>query len=313
MENFSTRATTFEGEFEGERSRRRLRYPELSVAIESGLAGGTTLCQEGLLRKPRLLDRSKVLALGDRVDNLVRRMECLGRIRHHRRELECDSFANGETFFLNPAEIENEEGLARECSSVTIRDPFLNLPESIQLALHPRIIGVASSYLGCIPVLSYIKIVKTFTSGFGPVDTQYFHRDIGSYWILKVFIYLNDVDTDGGPFCYARKSHITPRENDFGSNLYIRFADEKVVEMFGNENVVECTGTAGDVWFAETLGFHKGKRPRSAPRRIIIATFCIEKEKGFAYNPIKIKTSDLASLTPLQRAVCSELEVVPGY
>ena len=179
--------------------------------------------------------------------------------------------------FLDPAKITSEEHLAQECSNVSIRDPYLNLPEIIDLTLDPAIIRVASDYFGCVPVLSYVKVIKTFAGGIDAADTQFYHRDSGSYWILKAFIYLNDAD---------------------------------VAEMFGRNNVIECVGSVGDVWFAETIGMHKGKRPDTVPRRIIILTFCVEKEKGFAYNPIKIRASDLARLSPLQRAVCDELAVV---
>lgn len=312
MNNFTTFSAKFEREFEQERSRRLARHADLLSGRVSASDDLAALHKDGLLLKPSLLNRSSLLAVGARVDDFVRRLDCLGRLRHHRLELEQErlGIATGQ-IFLDPAKITSEEHLAQECSNVSIRDPYLNLPEIIDLTLDPAIIRVASDYFGCVPVLSYVKVIKTFAGGIDAADTQFYHRDSGSYWILKAFIYLNDVDTNGGPFCYARRSHAATRGgSQFPDSIYARFDDADVAEMFGRNNVIECVGSVGDVWFAETIGMHKGKRPDTVPLRIIILTFCVEKEKGFAYNPIKIRASDLARLSPLQRAVCDELAVV---
>ncbi|MDP1963012.1 MAG: hypothetical protein Q8K93_12510 [Reyranella sp.] len=312
MSNYTTFSAKFEREFEQERHHRLICHGDLLSGRNVSSDDVSALRQDGLLLKPGLLDRSRLLAVGARVDDFVRRLDCLGRLRHHRLELEQERLGTGTgQIFLDPAKITSEEHLAQECSNVSIRDPYLNLPEIIDLTLDPAIIGVATDYFGCVPVLSYVKVIKTFTGGIDAADTQFYHRDSGSYWILKAFIYLNDVDTNGGPFCYARTSHAATRGgSQFPDSIYARFDDADVAEMFGRNNITECVGDVGDVWFAETIGMHKGKRPNTVPRRIVILTFCVEKEKGFTYNPIKIRAADLARLSPLQRAVCDELEVV---
>ena len=311
MSNFTTFSAEFKAQFEQERNNRLARYGRLEAGSMAGSDDIADLRHNGLLLKRGILDRARLLAVGARVDDFVRRLDCLGRLRHHRLELEQERLGTGRgQIFLDPSTITNEEQLAKECSNVSIRDPYLNLPEIIDLTLDPKIIGTAASYFGCVPVLSYVKVIKTFASGVDAADTQFYHRDSGSYWILKTFIYLNDVDADGGPFCYARTSHsVTRGGSQFPDSIYARFADDDVSRMFGLDNIVECVGDVGDVWFAETIGMHKGKRPNK-PRRIIILTFCVEKEKGFSYNPIKIRAADLVRLSPLQQAVCDELAVV---
>ena len=74
------------------------------------------------------------------------------------------------------------------------------------MLLHDPFIDIAQQYLGALPTIAFVKLVKNFSNKIYLFDTQYFHIDSTAFKLLKVFIYLNNVNLDGGPFCYVIQS-----------------------------------------------------------------------------------------------------------
>ena len=88
-----------------------------------------------------------------------------------------------------------------------LKDPLINLPSLINFSLNKRILALTSNYFGCLPYLTFLKCVKTYKNKIKEHDTQHFHIDENSIKLLKVFIYLNDVNSRAdGPFYYIKKS-----------------------------------------------------------------------------------------------------------
>jgi hypothetical protein len=98
--------------------------------------------------------------------------------------------------------------------------------------------------------------------------------------------------------------------DQYSADAYKRYEDDEVVREYGAENLMECTADLGAVVFAETTGMHKGKKPTAAPRWIIISTFCVHREIGFQYSPLKIRAADLSPLSDVQRMVCDKIAVI---
>ena len=129
-----------------------------------------------------------------------------------------------------------------------IENPF------IQLSLDPRILDIVNSYMKTYSKLIYFDLAKTSPIGIekNPVASQRWHRDAGLKKIIKVFIYLNDVDEDSGPFKYVSSSHqigslrkLFPQKQ-FGRHGY--YPLEGYVEKNVSENDIKCcTGRAGTV------------------------------------------------------------------
>ena len=88
--------------------------------------------------------------------------------------------------------------------SRVLQNPF-NISGLFEL-VRKHLVPFASSYYGCIPTIGYIKIIKSQPSS-NAKDTQFFHRDPGSYNLLKAVIYINDVDSEGGPLVYVQGSN----------------------------------------------------------------------------------------------------------
>lgn len=281
----------------------------MAEAVTRNAATAAELRRTGPASLGGFYPAASIRRLGARVDECVARVENLGRIRNHRMELE-EGLQLGDFRYIDPTAVTGENDIADNSTNVHVRDPLAVLDGLAEIILDERLLARATAYHGCIPQLTYVKVFKSFVNDLEELDTQVFHADFGSYWILKAIIYLNDVESDGGPFTYVRTSHLRRYEPGFdNSALRLRYSDDEMREWYGESDIVECTARAGDVVLAETTGFHKSKKPTKAARKAIIANYCVHPEMGFDYVPIKIPATVHAGLSPLQKAVVRHLEL----
>ena len=77
----------------------------------------------------------------------------------------------------------------------------------LRLALNRKLLEIVSLYLGMWPRLNLISAWLNYPTKDAPKELQLWHRDPEDLKIIKVFIYLNDVDEKGGPFCYIPTTH----------------------------------------------------------------------------------------------------------
>jgi hypothetical protein len=297
--------------FYKERADRTLKYLDLSrhiVASERDyLDETTTLRHKGLLKVTGLFPREDVLSFGKRVDDLARDRVQVSRIRNHKAESTSD-IQNGKFSYYTVDEMRDPSfSLRDEVSSVGIVEPLLRFPELADVVFDARLLGIATAYFQAIPVVSFLKIRSTFTNDLPVVDTQFFHADFGSYKILKAFVYLNDVELEGGPFCYIEGSHI---KRFPGWDQKSRFADEELQEIYGNDCITCCTARAGDVYLAETTGFHRGLKPIRVDRNVLIITYCVHPEYGFTYEPTQISRHTFDRLSDVGKAAADALKIV---
>ena len=79
--------------------------------------------------------------------------------------------------------------------------------------------------------------------------------------MIKVFIYLNDIDIENGPFHYIPKTH----DRGAYGKVYRRYPitgryvpENKLMKKIDRSSVKVCTGKKGTVILCDTSGFHKG-------------------------------------------------------
>lgn len=298
--------------FFSQRANRTLQYidltPSLMKAETQWVSEIEKLRTQGLLKIEGFFSRDKILRIGEKVDEMVSRREGLSKIRLHSKETR-DSIQKGEFSYLPDEALKDPNfSLEKTLSSVGLRSPLLDIPEVADIAFENKLISFVSAYFQVVPVLSYLKIKSTFANDLPIADTQYFHTDFGSYKILKALIYLNDVEKGGGPFCYIPESHVRRFE---GWDQKSRFLDEELQGVYGEDCVHRCYGRAGDIFLAETTGFHRGEKPITRKRNILIMTFCVEPEYGFDYQRLKVKRSAISDLDAIATAYADNLEVVP--
>ena len=145
----------------------------------------------------------------------------------------------------------------------------------------PEILGVASRYLGCKPTISSLGVRWSFPPEGGGETTQCFHRDLDDWRSLKLFVYLTDVDAEGGPHVYAAGSHLTAA--GLRAQLY---AQPMVERRFGTENLWTMTGPRGTTFMADVHGIHRGVPPRHKPRLILQAQYSLLPIFAFEYEPV---------------------------
>jgi hypothetical protein len=158
-----------------------------------------------------------------------------------------------------------------------IEQPFVNVPEIIPIALDSRIIDITSAYLNCKSALGTCNLRKSYVNNVSETTTQLFHVDPNSPKFLKCFIYLNDVDLDGGPFCYVKGSH---RRKFQGWNTKYRWGKDDIHEIYGLENIVYLTAKKGDLIIADTNAFHRGIKPIKMDRTMLTLDYTCHFE-GF--------------------------------
>lgn len=124
---------------------------------------------------------------------------------------------------------------------------------------------IAQTYFGFNPVLRYASIWLDRPTPANEKETQTWHRDYDDVFLLKVFIYLNDVEIGNGPFCYVPGSHRRPWLP----------SPRKAGLVYKNE--VKLKGRAGSVIFADTLGLHKGLKPEIGKRILLTLNFTSQK------------------------------------
>jgi hypothetical protein len=144
----------------------------------------------------------------------------------------------------------------------------MTAPHLVELANDPRIMGVASSFLGCKPTISYLAAWWSYPTQTGAQQAEFFHRDVDDWRFLKLFVYLTDVAADNGPHVYVRAS---ARSGDF--RKIRRYTDDEVIQRFGTDAVLTLTAPSGHGFLENTFGIHKGQPVAHAPRLIFQAVY----------------------------------------
>jgi hypothetical protein len=77
----------------------------------------------------------------------------------------------------------------------------------IRLPLSKPILEIVNAYYQMYTRLCMVNIWHTFPTRNAPRKSQLWHHDPEDRYILKVFVYLSDVDKNAGPFTYAGGTH----------------------------------------------------------------------------------------------------------
>lgn len=123
------------------------------------------------------------------------------------------------------------------------------------LANDEYILKNIEQYFGFTPVLRFLSVWIDYPNPEADEEilTQNFHRDPEDFRLVKVFLLLNDVDENNGPFEFVNCSHLHPWKN-----YYIQ---DKTKDIFyKDKKITSCTGKKGTLIMADTNGLHRGKK-----------------------------------------------------
>lgn len=153
-------------------------------------------------------------------------------------------------------------------------------PESVfaRFAINSAILNIANAYFRMSAKLRYYNVWYTAASASKSRESQLWHFDREDNYILKVFLYLDDVDEGTGPFTYApgtqRKGQYTSIKPEYFLEGNVqRTTDEQMAAVYPKSNWKTCTGKKGTIVFADTRGYHKGGEARTKDRLMYTCMF----------------------------------------
>ncbi len=141
----------------------------------------------------------------------------------------------------------------------------------LEFGLRAELLDVVNSYFGLCSRLFHVDAWKTIPARHenAPTGSQRWHRDPEDLKLVKVFLYLSDVDATAGPLHYVRKSRrgdkygeLWPQQLPYGN-----VAPEGQLEsLVPDHDRVVCQQPAGTFVFADTTGLHMGGRATNNER-----------------------------------------------
>ncbi len=215
---------------------------------------------------------------------------------------------------LRKAEIEELRSVANDDTAIGSKTFILELlggdvvfdERSIfaRIALNNSLLNIADSYLRMTSKLRYYNVWQTFASSGAARESQLWHFDREDRLILKVFLYLDDVDEGAGPFTYAPGTHKKGRYRAIEPEYFVeggvrRTTDEQMNAVFAEDKWISGIGKKGTLILADTRGFHKGGESRTKDRLMYTCMYTspASESKRLINYPTDL---DLSCLTPKQ-------------
>ncbi len=181
-----------------------------------------------------------------------------------------------------------------DSSDLTSDGPF------VRLALHPRVIEVATAYLGQVPRLAYTQIyVSHGTQNSEWQETQLWHADYDDTRMIKLWVYLTDVDSSAdGPFTYIPAQYSRKIRNAF---LRERFTDEEIERRGLGEHSKEVIAPKFSGFFVDTARcLHRGSRLDLGKMRVAFnATYIAHA----SLNSFRNKITARGEMTPQEKTI----------
>ncbi|HKX28316.1 MAG TPA: hypothetical protein VJ302_11510 [Blastocatellia bacterium] len=146
-----------------------------------------------------------------------------------------------------------------------------------RFALQSPILDIANAYFGMFTRLRYYNVWHTVVTQSPPRESQLWHYDREDLSILKIFVYLTDVDEGAGPLVYARGTHrrssLQGAPPSFEEQGVRRWDDEAMGTVIPPDRWTRAIGPKGTIVFADTRGYHKGGLARQQDRTLYTCMF----------------------------------------
>jgi hypothetical protein len=142
-----------------------------------------------------------------------------------------------------------------------------------------KLLDIANEYLQLWSKLEYIDVWYSIPVGEDAERraSQRWHRDFDDRHLLKVFLYLGDVDAATGPFEYVPGSQPGGRYagiHPWAPMSVGRISEEELGKHVPAEQVKTFTAPKGTMIFCNTSGLHRGGFAEAKPRVLAAVTYC---------------------------------------
>ena len=142
---------------------------------------------------------------------------------------------------------------------------IMEYPEIFLWGLEQRLINIVENYIG-LPVAYHGAYFRRDIVNKVQKRTRLWHKDVEDSQYVKIIVYLNDVNDDGGPFQYLPKC-LSSTVCRYLKYKYGHIQDKVMEQVVHPSNWKSCTGSAGTVIFAVTGSIlHRGKLPVASDR-----------------------------------------------
>jgi hypothetical protein len=198
--------------------------------------------------------------------------------------------------------------LAGTLKATTTREPCVKasprqLGEELELftwGLSDRLLDLAEAYIGLPPRYLGVEVKRELTvtaRGDRHHTVRSWHLDHEDRRILKILVYLSDVDVDAGPFGYLDRRHTT-RVRALSRRHHHAISDERMAEVVPEEQWNRVTGPRFTAVYADTgQVFHRVFTPASAERYSM--TFAYSSQHPYyTYERLMIPRQPLRRLAP---------------
>jgi hypothetical protein len=176
---------------------------------------------------------------------------------------------------------------------ISLKNPLMQLDELFILLNNEQLLSILECYFGCIPKLTYVNVRRSFVNTLTDMETNFYHCDENSYKFLKVFIYLNDVNLEGGPFTYALGSH---KNKTLLYQSKYHYTDAEINNVYSKDKIFYATAELGDIILGNTRGFHKGTKVKNKERTMITLNFGVHADDFNFNNKLNYKNHHVEKL-----------------
>jgi Phytanoyl-CoA dioxygenase (PhyH) len=154
----------------------------------------------------------------------------------------------------------------------------------VEITLSDEVLRIVCAYLAMFSRIVDIDLWCNVPTDGPDTYSQAWHRDPDDRKLVKIFLYLRDIDSATGPFCYipgtqngGRFGKILPQTVDTS-----RYPPAGEVERkFLQSQIKYCTGEAGTLIFCDTTGLHRGGHPQSGLRLLYTSAYTTNPGANF--------------------------------
>jgi hypothetical protein len=167
-------------------------------------------------------------------------------------------------------------------------------PEIFLWGLSDRILKIVESYLGLPVAYDGLSFYHSMANG-KEAGPRIWHRDKEDWRMIKVALYLNDVDEFGGPFQIVKpdvNNWLVKNLSQYKGLNHLEL--QKLLDKEFPDLLTSCIGKAGTIIFTDTsLFYHRGKPPITTDRSAIFFIILV--------SALKIPSTAIARYFPANK------------
>jgi hypothetical protein len=176
---------------------------------------------------------------------------------------------------------------------LAIKDPLRMSRHFVEFAAHPLILQITNAYFGMAAALHQSHVWRNPPNELAPMGSFLWHRDPEGPYLLKSFLYLNDVDDETTHFTFIRHSHAGEH---IGWRTKYRLSDDEMRALIPEDRWVNLVGPAGTLILADTNGFHRGTKG-TRTRRMATSVYTVYPHS----SRTEVAAPFVQGLSPMQR------------